>query len=283
MNLTPKNTIKADIKRERGRPPSLDNYRKIIKALQEKPRSWSELEKATGVPKSSLDRILKFLESLELIYKDEETNMWFWYSHKLVLNKEELEIFKKHSKELLPGLALLLRKLGVTSISLKKYGFKEDDEKDRVILEKLLDCAYKHLETGYPDLYQKIEECFNLSKKMGELINTITPLLQNSLKTALVSEIPFRSKSDRFDDLIYRVLSLPWEAIARLKYKTETAKLMELKERLFILLKDIYPELNLLMLQIEEREEPILGKCPKCPKVVIQISIEGDDSVAKES
>lgn len=275
MNLTPKNTIEADTKRERGRPLSLDNYRKIIKALQEKPRSWSELEKETGVPKSSLDRILKFLESLGLIYKDKDMNMWFWYSHKLVLNEKELELFKKHSKELLPGLALLLRNFGVTSISLKKYGFEEHDEKDRVILKKLLECVYKHLETGYPDLYQKIEECFNIIKKMEELFNTITPLeLQNSLKTALFSEIPFLSKSDRFDLLVSRVLGLPWEAIARLKYKTEIAKLVELNERLKSLLKEIYAELNLLMIQIEKREEPILGKCPKCPRVVIQISIE---------
>ncbi|MEM3378099.1 MAG: ArsR family transcriptional regulator [Candidatus Bathyarchaeia archaeon] len=282
MNLTPKNIVKMERKRERGRPPSLDNYRKIIKALQEKPRGWSELEKITCVPKSSLDRILKFLESLGLVYKDDKTNMWFWYSHKLVLrSKEEFELFKKHSKELLPGIALLLKRLGITSISLKKYGFKEDAESDKIILEELLECAYKHLETGYPEVHQKIEECSKISKEIRVILNTIashgtfeSEYLQGTLENALSAEIPFSSKTERLSDFMLRVISLPWEAIARFKYKTEVAKLMELKERLVNVLKEIYGELSMLVLQIEEREEPILGECPKCPKIFIQIEKE---------
>ena len=207
-----------------------------------------------------------FLKKLNLVYKDERSGKWFWYSHRHVFSsEEEKDLYLKHSEQLIPGLYRILHSLRAEIVSPRDLGFDKGDE---VILDKLEEDALQHIETGYPELSDKIEKCWEIWKEVASIIESVPPVLEN----LVWEEIPLRkSKLVTLGEALSKIISLPIETIAKAIYKSEAAKLMELRETLVDILKDIYGELNLLILQVKSRREPLLGECPHCPRIAVRI------------
>jgi len=253
------------------RPSKLEYFDRVFEELAKGPKRWSELKEATEIPEKTLARILERISKWGVASKNEEgkwiLNAYTHLYYRIFKSEEEKKLYLKHSEEeILPGLYCLLQSLGaIARGALKDLGF--DEEEDYEILEKLEEDARSHIKTGYPELHEKIEKCFDLWEKMGDLINSTHP----DLNLVWIYDIPLKKpKTEKFNSFLARLITLPWDSLIKMRYKRQVARLIEMKDELLSLLKDIYGEINLLIIQIERRGEPLLGECPHCPRITIE-------------
>jgi len=134
-----------------GRWPHSENLKKIIDAIRESPKSYSELSKL--VPGSTLDRyLIKYLSNWKLIYKGED-GRWRWFQDQTIYrNEQEYEIALKHSENIVIPM--------VGSETIRANPFYSIDELTLLEYESLSDvdlALFKnHLKTGYPETYDKM-------------------------------------------------------------------------------------------------------------------------------
>ena len=217
------------------------HLKKIIDALREGKKTWSELANL-GIPEKSLQRALK--ENLQYWgLAEKKDNYWIWYDNLRVFNSDqEFKVAIEHSKKLLPAFDRI-----------KEFRFNFEDS--------LYLAAKEHLRS-YPEIYQKLE-------KLEAVVNPKNKALIQKHSQSVMD----RYKID--DPFVIFSFIVKWNP-ANSEDTTQRDRLLnELKPHLESLLKpyfDIYREfsgdISLLELKIK-MGTPLEGRCFLCPKVKI--------------
>lgn len=152
--------------------PIRENIKKVIEALREGNKTYSELG-SLGIPEKTLDRILKDnLEYWGLIKK--EGSCWVWHENKQVFqSKADYELALKHSKNVILTTS---EKQGLDQTSiiavLNELAFFEDNEeafRKRWVSDYYFDRKYllQHIKTGYPEILRLIQKYRELEIKQS--------------------------------------------------------------------------------------------------------------------
>ena len=215
-----------------------ENIKKVIDALKEGPRKWTELKAKLGIPERTLSRILDYLQYWGLAKKHKEDGRfgrWSWYEHvRTYETREDYEIALKHSEELFLGLdAILAEEVNLWLL----LPHPLSDLKGKNLLtegKELKPFAEEHLKTGYPLMY---EELIEFRKALSELRN---------LKKYDVKWV--------FNPIKLSSVNTP-EPIKQLE-KQRLESFRELADSFLVL------KLKVKM------GEPLKGSCPLCPQKV---------------
>lgn len=125
----------------------VDRRKKVIDALRNKPMRHNELVKKVGIPEKTVDRILHELKFMRLAIKRKD-GYWSWYEYSQIdLTLEEQEKLLEHAEKLKPSFDAILNR---------------EQEEDRKFAEK-------HLQTGYPVIYEKLVKFERLEAKLMKL------------------------------------------------------------------------------------------------------------------
>lgn len=84
--------------RKMPRGINIPNMKKVLNAIREIPKTYTEIKKETGIASSSLDRYLSDLSDLDLIHKIENKYVYTDYYRKL--SPQDYNLAFKHSKKL---------------------------------------------------------------------------------------------------------------------------------------------------------------------------------------
>jgi len=136
----------------------LHRRKRVLELFKERPYRYSELVKTTRLPEKTVDRILIDLRVLGLIIKRAD-GYWAWFEQlrEPYRTKDEKDDALEHSRKLVPGLESILAE-GRQSHS---DAVKSEAEAMKVEVEggpRLKEFSELHLKTGYPALYEKLEE-----------------------------------------------------------------------------------------------------------------------------
>ncbi|MEM1589675.1 MAG: hypothetical protein QXQ47_02300 [Candidatus Bathyarchaeia archaeon] len=232
--------------------------KKVIDALKEGKKTWSELE-ALGVPEKTLNRVLKdYLMYWDLVRKEGEYYVWF-ENLRVFKSRHEYELSVKHSRGLIPA-------------------FKKIMDVSASVEPKLYQAVKEHLKTGYPEIHHKLEKFETVyNSRFRYLFGKYKDRILTPDKFMLLR--PVKVKKGRFFSNT-ELVPVPVQYII----KTEGANPDELKEidELSNLLrgvvtsletervyKELVGDISLLILKIE-MGEPLDGKCFLCPKIRIE-------------
>ena len=220
--------------------------KKVIDALREGKKSWSELRKL-DIPEKTLQRILQdYLQYWGLVEKKEK--YWVWYEYLRVFSSEgEYKAALEHSRKLLDTFDLM-----------KMFCF---DLEDPLFLS-----AKEHLRS-YPEIYKNLEKLEEVtSQKNEELIQRISQSINDPRK--------------RLDQYKYH----PFQIIPFLLTWNPSPDDVETRDNLVAALKPDFEDcfqtyrefsgdVSLLKLKVE-MGTPLEGKCFSCPKIKIK---KGDE------
>lgn len=171
----------------------IDTLKMVLDLIKEQPRRFTELEKL-GIPKKTLERALKELEKLGVIYKDEEDGRWSWF----LRQRKTTEKYKEHINEVTLGFELLTLDLKDPSYYLTSYNLVYEDEEtpyEKQLLKmpywkylSLKNFALEHLKTGYPKVYEiyknyvkSMEDFFKQKDKYKKLYEKISEFYDDPL------------------------------------------------------------------------------------------------------
>jgi len=130
---------------------SVKTLKIVIQALREGKKAWSDLKQlrvdGKEIPDKTLERLLKeYLKDWELVEKVD--GYWSWYEYSRIdLTPDEQKIFLEHAQKLKPSFDAILSR---------------EQEEDRKFAEK-------HLQTGYPVIYEKLLKFERLEAKLMKL------------------------------------------------------------------------------------------------------------------
>ncbi len=139
------------------------NIKKVIDALRENPRKWTDLKKITRIADKSLARILKdYLQYWGLVTNVE--GQWSWYQHvKAYATENDRNLAIDHSQKLLSHLHESGRKFNELNV-LRITDILVFDNSASLYIESIR----KHLRTGYyPEIFEYMEQYKNLMDKSG--------------------------------------------------------------------------------------------------------------------
>lgn len=168
------------------RLPIRVRMKKVIDALREGKKTWSQLENL-GVPEKTLHRILKdHLEYWELALKEGE--YWTWYEHSRVFNsRQELDLFADHSRKLLPALYNMLKApaedifIDIRPPRPEQMAKDVDKQTMEQFIRETKNKEYteQHLRRGYPRIFAQLQRLRELGDKLQEVQqNKANELLQ---------------------------------------------------------------------------------------------------------
>lgn len=139
--------------------------KKVIDVLRDRPRKYAELVKETGIPESTMNRILYELGVYELVYK--RGGYWVWYQHakKPPWKGTPIAYDKaiEHARLLLPGFLSLLESEEFYIPSLPP---DHEEELKRRFLSRF---AEQHIKTGYPTIHENLISFRKLNAKLQKL------------------------------------------------------------------------------------------------------------------
>jgi len=121
--------------------------KKVIDALREKPRKHNELVRKVGLYEKTVDRILNELSFMGLAIKRND-GYWSWHEYSRTdLAPDEQKNLLDHAMKLKPSFDAVLN--------------REQEE--------IREFAEKHLQTGYPGIYEKLVKFKRLEAKLVKL------------------------------------------------------------------------------------------------------------------
>ena len=126
--------------------------KKVIEALREGPKTWTEL-KNLGIPEKTLQRALQdYLMYWGLVRKNQRH--YFWYEDIQVFNSDrEYQLAIEHSRKLIPGLEGIILEFQSKLFKALDFLYRTDEYAEKM---RLKDFAKQHLKTGYPQIYKKL-------------------------------------------------------------------------------------------------------------------------------
>lgn len=208
--------------------------KKIIDSLRRGPKRHKDLIIESGLPQTTVDRILREFEIYGLFEKRVD-GRWAWFEHvRHYKTAKELEMFADHSKQLISALEALLAE--EEDLWLPQE-WKHAENIEQAIMEKHTRFAEEHLRTGYPEMFDK------LTKLRVSILR---------FKDAGVSFHDWREKDP--------------EQVLQSENPSQERKL-ELKD-FFALYQELSGDIRTLILRIKAGE-PLNGMCSLCPKVKV--------------
>jgi len=243
--------------------------RKVIDALREGKKTWSQLQKL-DVPEKTLHRILKdHLEYWGLARK--EDGHWVWYEQsKVFSSRYEYDLAIDHSRKLLPA-------------------FKNMLEVGVLVRHPLYSAAKGHLRS-YPETYEKLEKFEDVfNERIRELLQKHGHRIRTPDRFMILDPVKVEGKGffgKVFGETRFKMRDVPYmidfgypeiKDINELKKTPEWKEINELrdfldKSRAFSEKLAFYGELAgdiaVLCLKIE-MGQPLEGTCTICPKVHI--------------
>jgi len=241
-----------------GRGLDARNIKKVIDALMQSPKSYSQLL-LLGIPERSLSRILKeYLSPWGLALKGEK-GKWHWFEFiRKFENKNDYELALNHSKRLV---------LSSPTDNLRYDAMEPFLAIDTLLyLEKLEgiknidDVSFlRHLKTGYSDTYQLIIDC-------RELLDEFNYFRKRDINYGGLPLSHLRHDFDTLDEQIQFLASYGEDFIMIPPYysnydKDKIERFFGLRARL---LGEIYSIVNGVKHNI-----PLKGLCDYCPKIKI--------------
>jgi hypothetical protein len=213
----------------------------VIDALRKGAKTWSELkELKPEISDSTLEKVLKeHLQYWELA--KEIDGQWYWYEYSRVFSSEqEYKIAVEHSRVLLSVFD------DIVSIS-----FDSQIPLFRAVVE--------HLETGYPQIYEKLVKFLNLmNEKNEELLRKYS----QEIKNLQMGYVDYEYHPFQLLQFLFCWKPKP----ENLEMKNE---MLSVLKPLFEVYRSLSGELSLLKLKIENGT-PLEGRCFLCPKVKVQ-------------
>ena len=214
------------------------SMKKVIGALREEPREWSELKTELGIPERTLSRILEFLQDCGLAHKEDgRFGRWYWFEYlRTYETREDYGIALKHSEELFLGFdAILAEEVNlwlflphpIADVTGRNIVTEGNDLKPFV---------EEHLKTGYPTIRRKLIE---FRKPLSELRN----LRKYHVRYVFGTYIP------------------SWVNTPKPIKQVEKRRLESFRE-----LADSFLVLKLKV----EMGQPLNGSCQLCPKVHVK-------------
>lgn len=164
----------------------LTKRKKVIDLIRNQSQRHSEILEKTGIPESTVNRILKELKSLGLIrrIKKEVHDYWVWIDHETLWqgSHQTYDIAIGHAKDLLPGFQNLLT-YGIFFENATNHYWYDIPEpsipfKKLSILSK---CAENHLK-AYPTIYNALTSYRSFSDKYKDAEGTAAGKLVNMLR-----------------------------------------------------------------------------------------------------
>lgn len=165
-----------------------ENMKKVVHALMEGEKTYSELRKTRDednkddkdIPEKTLSRILKILEFCGLIKRT--ARGWAWYTYK----KKYHPRLAEHAKHLAPGLAAL----SPSYVSTRYTPNNQDpnvlalDSTSRDIkrLNQFKEYALQHIISGYPTIDNLLTQFRNLKSKLDKMQTDETVKFVNKLE-----------------------------------------------------------------------------------------------------
>lgn len=246
---------------------------KVIDALRDGPKRWSDLVDL-GIPKKTLERILKnYLGGWGMVYKNEIDGRWYWrYSIRTYESEREYTLFQNHSEKLIPSLEKMVTSYPSYWQSIQMESFTSEPPVLKEEAFKLIPFVEEHLKTGYPDIWNNIkkvrddlskkkrvdEEIRKLMGKSGEELGLWPYSLRMSVEVSLSEILPraVLPSVHKIDGFRKNAPELLEEIVSIVKEWLEDYKRLA-------------GDIELLILKIK-MGEPLRGKCRICPWIKIK-------------
>jgi DNA-binding transcriptional regulator GbsR (MarR family) len=266
-----------------ARKLQITNIKKVIDSLRSRNLTWAELNQRTGISETSLSRILtEYLQFWDLIkkVKDEDgLEKWAWVENiKDYGTIEEYKIDLKHSKEICPTLFTIL-------VQDEHFGWNLRDKLKHDVEDFLQFQPFilQHLQTGYPDTYERVSKFRDMLKEAETLLETIVeeyksqivkpyddrdpkqlPYLIDDWKKTFARSIDARLNLSKSTFLGFSETEAEFSFIS----DTHMEKAMSLQKVRYQHFEELFSEFNKLWLRVEHGR-PLEGKCDLCPQICI--------------
>ncbi len=231
-----------------------ESIKKVIDAIKESPKNWTEL-KEENIPDKSLQRILKeYLSYWGLITQD-EYGRWCWYEDIRTFDtRHEYELALYHSRRIVLSSEGNIRydeidpflTLDTLAILDKKLLSNDDDK-------KFLD----HLKTGYPETYETL-------MAYREKLNQVGFFTKEEVSKPYLGSLDYDFESPAERVQIAASFRTGLTEISEWYSNYDQEKIAELFNMRDLLVGRIYSIINSVSHNI-----PLKGHCDYCPRIRI--------------